>query len=110
MTHIERIQNGLKDELYSNNPVQAANDRAILAGEYSWIMGQLESILQRKPAIWTKLKETAKSDTSAERMWEATSDGLNEMGLRLRAKGIEKMMTALNTLIQIARNEALNQL
>lgn len=95
--------------LYNTNPHEAAEARALLAGEYSWIMGMLEMILQRKPSIWNELRKTAKSDTSCERMWEQTSDGIDEMGLKLRARGIEKMMNGLGTLIKLATQEALNQ-
>lgn len=105
---VKKIAEYLRDGVYNTNPHEAAEAKATLAGEYSWIMGQLEQILQRKPAIWTELKRTAKSDKAAERMWEATSDGLNEMGLRLRAKGIEKMMSALSSLIKIAEGESNN--
>lgn len=109
MENITRIQKALVNSEYSSNPVMASEDRAVLAGEYAWIMGQLEIILQRKPAIWNEMRKNVKSDTATERMWEQTRDGLDEAGLRLRAKGIEKMMTALGSLIKIAEGEAHNQ-
>lgn len=107
--NIERITNGLKEGIYTNNPAQSAADLAILGGEYSWIMGQLEEILQRKPAVWNKIRPNFKSDTACEKAWESTMDGLNEQGLRLRAKGIEKMMSALKSLLRLAEGEAHNQ-
>ena len=110
MENITRIQNSLRNGEYVNNPIGASQDHAILAGEYSWICGQLEMILQRKPAIWNTMRESGKykSDNATERAWEATTDGINEQGLKLRAKGIEKMLSALKSLIRIAENEAKN--
>ena len=106
--NIKRITEGLRKKYYITNPVQAAEDRAILSGEYSWIMGQLEIILQRKPTTWNTIRKNVKSDTACERAWEMTSDGLDEMGLKLRAKGIEKMMTGLGGLIKLAEADKSN--
>lgn len=108
MDNISRIQKGLVNGEYSNSPVQSSEDRAVLAGEYAWIMGQLEEILSRKPSVWNKMRPDYKSDTACERAWEATEDGINEACLRLRAKGVEKMMQALGSLIRIAEGESKN--
>ena len=108
--NIKRIQDLLRLGHYAQNPQGAAEDRAILSGEFSWICGQLETILQRKPAIWNTMRKDVKSDTACEKAWEMTSDGLNENGLRLRLKSCEKMMVGLGTLIKLAQSEALNQL
>jgi len=108
MDNLKRIGEALRGGEYSSNPQGCAEDRAILAGEYAFIMGQLEDILTRKSAIWNEMRRNVKSDTSADRAYEATEDGTNEQGLRLRAKSIEKMMSALSSLIQIAQGQAMN--
>lgn len=108
MDNINKIRDSLRNGEYISNPHGAAEAKSVLAGEYSWIMGQLEIILQRKPAIWIEIRKSVKSDTAAERAWEKTIDGLDEQGLRLRAKGIEKMLSALSSLITIAQGEANN--
>ena len=82
---MEEIAKKLKEGYYTSNPVGAAKDLAILAGNYGWVCGQLETILSRKPAIWNTMRKDVKSDTACESV-EMTSDGLNEMGLRLRLK------------------------
>lgn len=110
MENINRISEGLRKGHYTTNPHLSANDLAVLAGEYAFVMGQLEMILQRKPAIWSEMRKNFKSDTACERAWEATADGMNEAGLRLRAKSVEKMMSALKSLLRIAEGEAKNQL
>ncbi len=106
--NIKRIQSVLRIGGYSSNPQDCANDLAKLAGEYSFICGQLEDILTRKAGVWNELRKVEKSDTATERKYQATEDGLNEQGLRLRAKGIEKMMSSLKSLLTLANNQAKN--
>jgi hypothetical protein len=110
MENIKRIQEGLREGHYANTPHQSAEDLAILAGEYAYVMGQWELILQRKPAIWNGMRLQFKSDTACERAWEQTADGMQEASFRLRAKAIEKMMSALKSLIRIAEGESRNQM
>ena len=106
--NIKRIRDGLRGGLYRNNPQGAADDQAILAGEYSWIMGRLEEIVPRRAPIWNKLRTDFKSDTATDRAYDATDDGVDEQILKLRAKGVEKMMSALKSLIQIASDQGRN--
>ena len=108
MDNVLRISKGLREGLYTTNPHSSAQDLAILAGEYSFICSELEGIFQRKPAIWSEMRKNFKSDTACERVWESTEDGLRESGLRLRGKGIEKMMSALKSLLRLAENESKN--
>lgn len=108
MDNVPRIAEGLMKGHYSNNPHQSAEDLAILSGEYAYIMGQWSDILQRKPVIWTELRKNFKSDTACEKAWEGTKDGMDESSYRLKAKGIEKMMSALKSLIRIAEGESRN--
>jgi hypothetical protein len=108
MDNITRIAETLRKNDYIASPHQAAEDLSILSGEYAWVMGQLEIILQNKPHVWTSMRKEFKSDTACERAWQATELGVNEMGLRLREKSIGKMMSALKTLIRLAENESKN--
>lgn len=108
MENIKRITEYLRNNEYISSPHQAAEDQAILAGEYAFIMGQLETILMNKPSIWNKVRIQVKSDKAAERIWESSEEGVNEMGFRLRAKSCEKMMSALKTLVRLAEGETKN--
>lgn len=108
MENITRIMENLRKGLYTSNPHECAEDLAVLAGEYSYIMGEWEQILQRKAATWNILRTQLKSDNSADKAWESTPDGIKESSLRLRAKGAEKMMSALKSLIRIAEAESQN--
>lgn len=89
-------------------PNDLAEWRGILAGEYSFAAGSLEDVLKQRPFIWNKLRESVKSDKAADRAWEQTEEGVNEMGLRLRMKAIEKLMSALKGLQDLAEGQARN--
>lgn len=102
------IENNLRQGLYKNNPHKCAEDKARLAGEYSFLSSQLESILARKASTWLKLRETNNTDKACDRAYEKTEDGINEMGLKLRLKSIDKMTSSLSSLIKIAEGEARN--
>ena len=108
MDNVKRIAEKLQKGLYPQNPHESAEDCAVLAGEFAWVCSQLEEIIARKPQIWNQMRIDLKSDTACERKWEATEDGINEVGLRLRMKSIEKMMSALRTLVRLATTQAIN--
>ncbi len=108
MENINRIAQSLRNNEYISTPHQAAEDLSRLSGEYAYVMAQLESILQTKPAIWNELRKDFKSDTACERAWQSTSKGMEEMALKFREKSIGKMMSALKTIIRLNENEAKN--
>lgn len=83
-------------------PMVAVKDRAVLSGYYAFYSEQLESILMRKPSLWLHLRQSHKSDKATDRAYELTEDGLNELGLTMRMKRLEKMMSALKTVIDTA--------
>jgi len=86
-----------------------ATYKAQLAGEYSFCSGMLEDVLARKPSVWIAMRPNHNSDKATDREYEATSDGINEVGLRLKMKRIEKMISAFSSLLQVAEGEARNQ-
>lgn len=106
---LQEIETSLKNGEYANNPHGAAEAKGWLAGEYSWVMGQLENILRTKPAIWNELRTKYKSDKATDRAYEATEDGVNEVILRMRLKKMEKLSAAMSTYIRLAEGEAKNQ-
>ncbi len=109
MEEIERISKGLIAGEYNTNPHKCAQDLAVLAGTYSFIMGSLETILQTKPSVWMSMRPNHKSDTACERAWQETIDGKNQEALELRAKGITQMMSALRTMIRLAESDMSNK-
>lgn len=107
---MDLIIENLKEGIYATNPVLASEDHAKLAGEYAWICGQLEDVLKLKASKWNNIRQHAytKSDKQADKIWDATDDGINEMGLRLRMKACEKMLSALKSLIMVAEGQKRN--
>lgn len=89
-------------------PHTLAQYKVDLAAEYSFVAGQLEQILARKPVIWNTMRAFHKSDKATDREYEATSDGIDEVGLRWRIKRIEKLMGAISSLLRVAEGEAKN--
>lgn len=77
-----------------------------LGGEYSFLVGQIEDIKARKPLVWLEMRKEHKSDSSTNRAYEATQDGMNEVQLRGKLKRVEKLMQGLNSLIKLAEQEA----
>lgn len=104
---IKSIREALKTG--QNNPHTLADYRAYLSAEYSFIQDRLAEIYTRRAPLWMEMREVTKSDRAADRMWEACADGIDEVALRHRAKGIEKLISACTSLINVARGEALNQ-
>lgn len=85
-------------------PSEAVQDLSVVVGYYSFYSEQLEAILLRKPKTWMFLrsKEGCKSDKQADREYEKTDDGINELGLSMRMKRMEKQMSVLRAIINTA--------
>lgn len=90
------------------NPSELSKLRLWLAGQYAYLNGQLTAILIRKPGAWNQIRYSGevKSDTAADRLWDATEDGLNEMQFSRQMKSIEKLLSAVKTRIEILQGES----
>ena len=104
-----KIQDMMRLGQYNSNPSLSAEDRARLSGEYSFWTGILEDLLTRKPKTWNEMRAKHKSDKACDKEFEATDDGINEVVIRLKLKRIEKLISALSTLIRLAEGQARNQ-
>jgi hypothetical protein len=89
-------------------PHRLAELRLQLSAKFSVATDNLEEILIQKPRIWNGIRESQKSDTATERIWEATELGTEERHWRFQIKKIEKMMTACKTMIDVMNSEARN--
>ena len=108
MIEVTQIEKELRAGQLNTNPSLCAEYRAILSGHYSFWCGMLEDILSKKPSIWNLKRPEFKSDTACENWWKSTDDGINEMGISLKLKRIEKLMSGLGTLIKLAENQSKN--
>jgi hypothetical protein len=86
-------------------PAQAVEMRVKLSGLYSFYSQSLEDILMRKPNTWIKIREKHKSDKQTDLEYSTTPDGQNEIGLTMRLKRIEKMLSSLRSIIETANTE-----
>lgn len=86
-------------------PAEAVEMRTQLAGLYAFYSQTLEDILMRKPNIWAVIRKSHKSDKQADLEWSGTEEGKNEIGLAMRLKRIEKMMSALKSIIDTGNTE-----
>ena len=89
-----------------NTPHEMAEKRVELSALYSSATEQLKDVLTIKPTVWSELRATTKSDKSADRLWEASADGIKEMRLRLSLKSMEKEMSAIRTMLEVLQGEA----
>jgi len=109
LNYVQEISERLRVEEMLNAR-ELSDIRLKLAGEYAFINSQLIQIRMRKPDIWKKLRydgET-KSDTAAERKWQATEDGLGETICVMKLREIDKLMSAVKSRLDVLFGEAHN--
>lgn len=90
------------------HPGRLAEIRVLLSAKYAKATNEYEAVLLAKPSIWNELRKDVKSDTRAEREWEATELGKMERHWKFQIRKIEKMMSAIKTLIDVKTGEAHN--
>lgn len=91
------------------NPSELSQSLLELSAEYGKLTDELIIILEKKPALWMELRRSTQSDTSAERAWSATVDGMKETTIRLKIKALEKSMSAIKARLRVQEVEAKNQ-
>jgi hypothetical protein len=69
----------------------------------------MQKILAVKPTVWLSIREGKNSDKAADRKWQATELGKEETRLKWELKRIQAISSAINTKLQVARDEAHNQ-
>jgi len=89
-------------------PGRLAELRVLLSAKYAAATNEYEKILVAKPGIWNGIRKTVKSDTRAEREWEATEAGIQERHWKFQIRKIEKMMSAIKTMVDVRTGEARN--
>lgn len=76
---------------------------------HSRALEKLENILERKPVFWSEYRKITKTDKAADRMWEGSADGIEEMKLKLTVKRLEKEISAAASALNLLNQEARNQ-
>jgi hypothetical protein len=89
-------------------PHEMADRRIALAEEYSRYSGEWVKCNKALADFFHAERENHKSDTACERAFDRTEQGVLMVTLKMKLKAIEKEMSALNTALRLAENEAKN--
>lgn len=90
-------------------PRQLAEEIITLTSAYEIQSEQLADILADKPLTWAAIRSGVNSDKAADRKWEETEEGREEITLRLKLKALEKAISAKKTMLRVLEGEARNQ-
>jgi len=105
MLTLEQIEVEMATE---KTPGRLAELRVVLSAKYAAATNNYEAVLVQKPALWNAVRGNFKSDTACERSWEATELGIAERHWKFQIRKIERMMSAIKTLIEVKTGEARN--
>lgn len=89
-------------------PREMSDERLRLAEEYSKYSGEWAKLVKAQADFFHEQRDTHKSDTSCQRAFERTDDGVKMTVVKQKLKSIEKTMSALNTALRLAENESKN--
>jgi len=104
---IEKIEQELREGMQFA-PHDLSRYISFLSGEYSFYAGLREELLKRRPLIWNEMRKDHKSDKSTDRAYEATTDGIDDIALKIRLKRLQVLITAFKTLLRTAEGQAIN--
>lgn len=99
---IEKIRN---EEVIT--PGDLANFKLRLAAEYSFQSQRLTRILRLKADAWMEIRqrEEITSDKIADRIWESTEVGKEEIEVKLYLKSLDKLLSSINARLRIYSDE-----
>lgn len=89
-------------------PHQIAYERVELSEEYSRYSGMLADYIKKQADFFNENRDNYKSDNATQKAFDASEDGVQMTIIKLKLKSIEKKMSAYNTLLRLAENEAKN--
>lgn len=89
-------------------PSEAADKRIILSEEYSRISSKVAILESHGDSFFIVNKEKYGTDKLTEKAWKASEEGIEYTWGKARMKAIEKELSALKTLIEVATNVARN--
>lgn len=93
-----------------DSPHTLAERRVTLSAEFSAASEELGKLKAFRAIRWLVLRKDCKTDKECDRTWEATAEGQREMILTYKTKGLEKEISALNTMLRVLDMEARSQM
>lgn len=99
----QEIEQALRDNMTAT-PDVLAHWRTRISAEWVFYAGEMEKIEKAKPKIWMEIRTrtNVKSDSQADRIFGMTEMGQNEIGLKWRLKGLEKLISSLRQEAEMA--------
>lgn len=104
--NLQEIQTELEGGQVS--PHTLAEYRIILSGKYSRAAELLSNILKDKPVKWLELREKYKSSKETDMAWEMTEEGKKENEFKFMLRRIDKMTSAISSLLKVKSDEVRN--
>lgn len=89
-------------------PEEAAQKLITLSEEQSRLSDEFADLEEKKLTHFSETRKNFKSDTACDREWEATTDGIRAMRLRLKMKDVGKELSVLKTFLRHEENKARN--
>ncbi len=77
-----------------------------LSSWYATLGEQMENILIFKADRWLDLRKDEKSDKMADRKWDASNEGKEEIRLRSQLKYLEKFISSLKLRLKVKEGES----
>lgn len=90
-------------------PRQVSEFRVYLAALYSLRAAEMQGVLAAKPAAWLNLRAKKNSDGATDKEWERTEPGQREIQLKWELRRIDKLNSALASMLRVMEAEARNQ-
>jgi hypothetical protein len=87
-------------------PHELAEERMGLSEQYSAYSGELAKLTRSEAEFYIANRKEYKSDTAVARAFEVTDDGVKMTTVKLKLKALEKQMSAIKTMIDVATEEA----
>lgn len=89
-------------------PREASDRKEILSGEYSNLSEKLLNIQKQRPKLWMDMYAELRKVNLTNRAWEASEMGIEESTLKTRMTAIKVQISAMNTIVNVAHDEARN--
>lgn len=90
----------------TKNPHQLAEERMELSEQYSKYSGDLAMLIKAEAEYYNLHRKDHKSDTAVQKAFDVTEEGTRITIIKLKLKALEKQMSAIKTMIDVATEEA----
>ena len=90
-------------------PHKISDERLKIAYDFAKLGERLVEIKKFKAIQWLELRKFVKSDAQAEREWELTELGIEEMEIKAKMKAKQMKSSALRTHLEVLKDESHNQ-